>query len=68
MGFDHESKRMMVESVHPGVTRDEIIAATGFELLWAPDVKESPPPTAEELRILREEVDPLKYIIGRQAG
>lgn len=68
MGFDQATKRMTVESVHPGVTRDEIVAATGFDLLWAANVKDSPPPTVEELRILRDEVDPLKYIIGRQAG
>lgn len=67
MGFDEGTRRMVVESVHPGVTREDIVAATGFELLWAADVKDSPPPTAEELRILREEVDPLKYIIGRLA-
>lgn len=68
MGFDAASKRMTVESIHPGITREEIVANTGFELLWAPDVQDSPPPTAEELRILREEVDPQRYIIGRQAG
>ena len=68
MGFDPETKRMVVESIHPGVTKEEVVANTGFELLWAPDLKDSTPPTEEELRILREEVDPLKYIIGRQAG
>lgn len=68
MGFHEESRRMTVESIHPGVTREDIIAATGFELLWADDVTVSRPPGENELRILREEVDPLRYIIGRQAG
>ncbi len=65
MGFDEESKRMRVESLHHGVTFDTVQENTSFELLKAPVIAETPPPTAEELRILREEVDPHKYIIGR---
>ncbi len=68
MGFDEETSQMKVESTHPGITKDDIIRNTGFELLWDHDVKESLAPTGEELRILREEVDPMKYIIGRQAS
>jgi|GEM_PF-4724678 len=37
----------------------------GFELLKAPKVAETPPPTDEALRLLREEIDPYRYIIGR---
>jgi glutaconate CoA-transferase subunit B len=65
MGFDPESKRMRVESIHKGHSHDEVQENTGFELLRAPDVVETPEPTAEELRLLREEVDPNHYIIGR---
>ncbi len=65
MGFDEETCRMQVESVHPGVTRDHIIENTGFELLWADEVFESAPPSDEKLEILRSEVDPRRYIIGR---
>ncbi len=65
LGFEEESKRMQVESIHPGVTREQIIANTGFELLWSPDLLPSEPPTADELKILREKVDPYRYIIGR---
>jgi len=65
MGYDKETCRMQVESIHPGVTREQIQAATGFELLWADHVFATDPPTVEELRILREQVDPLRYIIGR---
>jgi len=57
--FEPDSKRMRIRSVHPGVTSDDVAAATGFELAPSSgDVPETPPPTAEELRILREEVDP----------
>ncbi len=66
MGFDEETKRMKVESIHPGITKEEILENTGFELLWADQVGSSDPPTEEELRVLREQVDPYRYIIGRQ--
>lgn len=68
MGFAEESKRMMVLSLHPGRTREEVQAATGFELLWAPEVSVTSPPTEGELRILREEIDPDRYFIGRGAA
>lgn len=65
LGFEAESKRMQVLSINPGHTREEIIENTGFELLWADAVVETSPPTEEELRILREEIDPDRYFIGR---
>ncbi len=67
MGFDQETKRMMVETIHQGVTKDEVVAATGFELLWSPNLSVTNPPTETELCILREEVDPMRLIIGREA-
>ncbi len=65
IGFDEETKRMKVESTHPGIEKQKIIDNTGFELLWADDLTISEPPSPEELKCLREEVDPYKYIIGR---
>lgn len=65
LGFDERSKRMQVESLHPDVTFERVQESTGFELLKAPDVGQTEPPRAEELRILREEVDPYRYVIGR---
>ncbi len=59
---------MMVESVLPGVSRDDVVKNTGFELLWSKNVLTSEPPTDEGIRVLREEVDPIKYIVGRQAA
>jgi len=67
MGFDPESKRMRVESLHPAVTVEEIRANTGFELLFMDPLPVTSAPTDEELRILREEVDPEGIIIGKQA-
>ncbi|MDQ7793486.1 MAG: CoA-transferase [bacterium] len=65
IGFDPASLRMRVESLHPGVTRQQVSDNTGFELLWAEALGESQPPDPEELRILRQEVDPFRYVIGR---
>jgi acyl CoA:acetate/3-ketoacid CoA transferase beta subunit len=49
---------MRLVSVHPGVTVDEIVAATGFELAVAGDMPPTRTPTDEELRLLREFLDP----------
>ncbi len=65
MGYDPETKRMRVESIHHGYTFEQVQENCGFELLKAPEVVETPPPTEEELHILRTEVDPHRYIIGR---
>ncbi len=65
MGYDPDSKRMRVESIHHGFTFEQVQENCGFELLKAPEVVETPPPTEEELSILRSEVDPHRYIIGR---
>ena len=51
---DPVSKEMTVTAIHPGVTRDQLKAATGWPLKYAADVIETPPPTAAELRVLRE--------------
>jgi len=58
LGYDDETKRMKLLSVNPGVTVEKVIENTGFELLLAGHITENEPPTAEELRILREHVDP----------
>jgi len=65
LGFHESSKRMQVESLHPGISLARVQEQTGFELLYAPQVGETLPPNACELRILREEVDPRGYILGR---
>jgi len=65
MGFDERSKRMQVESLHPGVSFEQVQENTGFELLKGAAIGQTKPPRSEELRILREEVDPHRYIIGR---
>jgi glutaconate CoA-transferase subunit B len=65
MDFEPVSKRMRIISINPGYTVEDVQKNCGFELLKADKIIETAPPTAEELRILREEVDPERYVIGR---
>ena len=65
LGFDEASRRMQIESLHAGVALDDVTARTGFELLVAEPLATTPAPDATALRVLREEVDPHRYIIGR---
>jgi glutaconate CoA-transferase subunit B len=59
MGFDHgKTYRMTLEAVFPGVTVQDVIDNTGFELLIPAKVDQIDPPTAAELRMLREVIDP----------
>ncbi|HVW81620.1 MAG TPA: CoA-transferase [Mycobacteriales bacterium] len=57
LDFDTSDHRMRLRSVHPGVSVDEVVAATGFELVVPDDVPTSREPTAEELAIIAE-LDP----------
>lgn len=63
LGYDEESKWMKLLAVHPGITVPQVVENTGFVLLIPPDVGENAPPSPEELRILREEVDPGRFYI-----
>jgi acyl CoA:acetate/3-ketoacid CoA transferase beta subunit len=56
--FETPDHSMRVRSLHPGVTIDEVSAATGFPLVVPDDVPESRGPTDEDLRLLREVLDP----------
>jgi acyl CoA:acetate/3-ketoacid CoA transferase beta subunit len=58
LDFDTPDHAMRVRSVHPGVTVDEIIAATGFELVVPPEVPETRAPTDADLRLIRAVIDP----------
>ncbi len=60
-GSGDEPRRMRLRSVHPGVTVDEVVEATGFELAVPDEVPESRLPTGEELHLIREVLDPRGY-------
>lgn len=56
--FSPDSNRMRLYSLHPGVTVDQVIENTGFEIEIPDKVLETEPPTLAELDVLRNRVDP----------
>src|SRR5262249_55968491 len=65
LGFHEKTRRMHVLSLHPGKSKEDVLAATGFELSFADRLGTTTMPTKEELHILDHEVDPHRYILGR---
>jgi len=63
LGFDDQERTMRLEAVHLGVTPQQVQDATGFELEIPTDVPTTPPPTAEELTLLRS-LDPDRRYLG----
>jgi glutaconate CoA-transferase, subunit B len=63
-GFHPESKRMMLVSIHPGNTIEDVVSTMGFQ----PEIPTSVPyteiPTSEQLRLIREQIDPKKMYMG----
>jgi glutaconate CoA-transferase subunit B len=58
LDFAGPRRTMRVKTLHPQVTLEQVREQTGFELAVADDVGETPAPTAEQLRLLREVLDP----------
>lgn len=51
---DPETKELVVTSLHPNVTREQVIEATGWEIRFAESLETAPEPNARELEVLRE--------------
>jgi glutaconate CoA-transferase, subunit B len=64
-GYHPETKEMMLLSLNAGHTIEDVKSNTGFDMLISDDLGKTLEPTDEELRVLREEVDPDKIVIGR---
>ena len=56
--FDDATGEMTLATLHPGVTLEEVRSNMAWEPRVADDLGETPPPTEEELRLIREELDP----------
>jgi glutaconate CoA-transferase subunit B len=65
LGYHPETCRMGVLSLHPGVTADLVRERTGFVLEFPDPTHVTPAPSTGELAVLRGQVDPHRYVIGR---
>lgn len=68
LGYGPQTCRLEVLSLHPGVSAREVRDRTGFVLPIPDPAPVTPSPTAGELAILRDEVDPHRYTIGRDVA
>lgn len=63
MKFDEDGE-LYVSAMHPGVDREEIQEKTGWDLRFADSVARTTEPNADEIRLIREELDPEGVFIG----
>jgi glutaconate CoA-transferase subunit B len=63
-GFHPETKQMMLMSIHPGNTIEDVVGTMGFAPVVPKDVPYTEPPEREQLRIIREVIDPRKMYMG----
>lgn len=63
-GFHPETKQMMLVSIHPGNTLEDVLGTMGFSPLVPQQVPVTEPPTSEQLRLIREVIDPQRMYMG----
>jgi glutaconate CoA-transferase subunit B len=63
-GFHPETKQMMLMSIHPGNTIEDVVGTMGFAPVVPKEVPYTEPPEKEQLRIIREVIDPRKMYMG----
>ena len=63
-GFHPQTKQMMLMSIHPGSTLDDVLGTMGFAPLVPEQVPYTEPPTKEQLHLIREVIDPLRMYMG----
>ena len=54
---------LFLASVHPGVTPEQVQAATGWPLAVSDELEETPRPTEEDVRLLRDEIDTVRLYL-----
>jgi glutaconate CoA-transferase subunit B len=63
-GFHPETKQMALMSIHPGSTLDDVLGTMGFAPLVPEHVPYTEPPTKEQVRLIRECIDPQRMYMG----
>lgn len=66
--FDPETREMVLASIHPGITLPTIRENIGWDVKVTQDLTETPPPSAEEIRIIRSDLDPQGIFLKSKAG
>jgi acyl CoA:acetate/3-ketoacid CoA transferase beta subunit len=56
--FETPERAMRLRSIHPGVTTDDVAKASGFPIAISPSLETTRAPTDEELRLIRDVLDP----------
>ncbi|CAN5648063.1 CoA-transferase subunit beta [soil metagenome] len=56
--FDGATGEMTLQTLHPGVALDDVRSNMGWDPKLADELGETSPPSIEELRLVREELDP----------
>jgi len=64
-GFDEETKRLKLISLHPSISIAEVWANSSFEIIIPDEIETSPEPTEQHLKVLREEIDPAGMVLGK---
>ncbi len=59
---EEKDKPFKIDSLHPGVSAEQVVENTGFELEVPGDIPETEKPAEEHVRLLREEVDPYRTL------
>jgi glutaconate CoA-transferase subunit B len=63
-GFDPESRKMTIHSIHPGNTVEDVVGSMGFAPLVPAKVPFTEPPEARQLQLIRETIDPDRMYMG----
>jgi len=58
--FDSETKEMVLNSIHPGITVEQVLENTGWDLRCAKKIEKTKPPMRSELRMIKK-YDPLGF-------
>ena len=66
LGFDKETREMKLESLHPGITLEDVQSRSSFNIkVSGKNVPVTKEPTQKELEILRKEIDPIGQVISK---
>jgi glutaconate CoA-transferase subunit A len=71
--LDQTSRELIVIETMPGITRQQVRDATGFEVTFDADCREVPVPSGDTLAVLRNRIDPLglrrlEFVSAKERG